>query len=69
MPPLRQSLKKSSFWCVILFALVVGAAVDARRVPSNQIGGKSYVRLVRLYQTTCSPHLTNHVRCRYVPTC
>lgn len=52
-----------------LFVAIGSLVVDSCRAPSNQVGAQLWVRLVRVYQTTCSPHLANHVRCRYVPTC
>lgn len=69
MSSLRQCLRRPLLWCAILFVLIGGVVVDARRNPSNQVGAMLYVRFVRGYQTVCSPHLTNYVRCRYVPTC
>jgi putative membrane protein insertion efficiency factor len=66
---LRQCLKKPHFWwCVLLLLLGAGIA-DAWREPSDQIGARIYVRLVRLYQSQGSPRLAGYVRCRFVPTC
>ena len=69
LPSLRQSLKQPQFWLGILFVLVAGAVVDTWRSPANQFGATLYVRMVRVYQTACSPRVSNYVRCRYAPTC
>ena len=57
------------FGWVFPFVVIGGIVVDGCRNPSYQVGAKLWVRLVRVYQTACSPHLANYVRCRYVPTC
>ncbi|MCL4203125.1 MAG: membrane protein insertion efficiency factor YidD [Pirellulaceae bacterium] len=66
---LRQSLKQPQIWLGILLVLIGAAVVDTWRSPSNQVGAVVYIRLVRVYQTVCSPHLNGYIRCRYVPTC
>ena len=66
---LRQSLKAPHLWCAIVFIVVCAGLADACRKPSNQVGAKIYVRIVQAYRNTFSPFLSNHIRCRFVPSC
>ena len=57
---------------VLLLTVLVGGlalAIDASRLPANQLTARGYVGSVRIYQAVGRPLLEGKVACRYRPTC
>jgi putative membrane protein insertion efficiency factor len=69
MSRLRQALKRPRNWLIFWGAVLLLAAADSFRAPSNQVTAKLWVRFVRLYQSVGRPLIRDHVQCRYHPTC
>lgn len=69
MPTLRQFLRQPGTYLLILFLGFSLVAADALRKAENQLTGRLYVELVRMYQLVGRPLLEGRVQCRFRPSC
>lgn len=69
MAALRSVLMKPRTWLLVLAGLLLLALLDSFRRPADQLTGRLYVGLVRLYQAHGRPLLPDGVQCRYHPSC
>jgi putative membrane protein insertion efficiency factor len=65
---MRKHKLKLAVFALVLFA-TTAVAVDVSRQPENQLTGRSYVAMVRVYQVIGRPLLKGVVACRFRPTC
>jgi putative membrane protein insertion efficiency factor len=62
-------MKRPEPWLAIVVFVLILSALDATRLPENQVTARLYISAVRFYQNDIHPVSSKFIHCRYNPTC